>query len=60
MDIIGLRDVDVNRSGAKHRISAPMLPQILTRTSFHMAVEYRAPRSVHSGEAAKSKPEEAS
>jgi hypothetical protein len=59
MDIIDLREIDVNRSGAKHRISAPMLPQILTRTSFHMAVEYRASLGVHSGEASKSDPEEA-
>lgn len=59
MNIIDLQEIDVNRSDAKHSIGAPLLPQDPTRIPTALAVEFRASRSVHSGETENFKPEEA-
>ena len=48
MNIIGLLEIDVNRSGARRRSGA----QVPTRTSHHLTVEYRASGGVHFSEEA--------
>jgi len=56
MIIIGLLEIDVNRSGAKQKPTV----QVPARTPHHLAVEYPASGSVHFGETAIFQAEEAS